>query len=215
MIELKKLAQGFTLIEMSIVLVIIGFILGSFLTLTSAQMEQMKIKKANDDLFSIKEALMGYVLTNGVFPCPDNNQDGVADLCTSSLNTAATEGGLPWSALGVPAKDPWGRYYQYRVNNAFTIPFTLSTIGSGVGLIRVCKDSSCMGVEASNVPLVVYSKGRNAAINPASNSDESENSDLDSTFVSRDFTENGFDDLLMWISSNVLMNRMVSVGKLP
>ena len=64
-------------------------------------------------------------------------------------------------------------------------------------------------------PLVVYSKGRNAAINPVSNSDELENSDLDGTFVSRDFTENGFDDLLIWISSNVLMNRMVSVGKLP
>jgi prepilin-type N-terminal cleavage/methylation domain-containing protein len=215
MIGLKKLVLGFTLIEMSIVLVIIGFILGSFLTLTSAQMEQMKLKKANDDLLSIKEALMGYVVTNGVFPCPDANQDGVADLCSSTLNTSATEGGLPWSTLAVPAKDPWGRYYQYRINNAFTIPFMLSTVGSGAGLIRICKDSNCTGIEASNVPLVVYSKGRNAAIYPASNPDELENSDLDSTFVSRDFTENGFDDLLIWISSNVLMNRMVSVGKLP
>jgi type II secretion system protein G len=215
MIRLKKLARGFTLIEISIVLVIIGFILGSFLTLTSAQMEQIKLKKASDDLLLIKEALMGYVLSNGVFPCPDANQDGVADLCTSTLNTSATEGGLPWSVLGVPAKDPWGQYYQYRINNAFTIPFTLSTLGSSVGLIRICKDSNCKGIEASNVPLVVYSKGRNAGINPVSNSDELENSDLDGTFVSRDFTENGFDDLLMWISSNVLMNRMVSVGKLP
>jgi type II secretion system protein G len=213
--QCKQYSSGFTLIEMTIVLVIIGFILGSFLTLTTAQMEQTKIKKANDDLREIKEALMGYVAANAVFPCPDTNQDGLADLCTSTLSTTATEGSIPWSTLGVTSKDPWGRSYQYRINNAFTTPFTLSTVGAGAGLIRVCKDSNCNGVEAANVPLVVYSKGKNGAIVPALTSDELENSDLDGTFVSRDFTENGFDDLLMWISSHVLMNRMVSVGKLP
>jgi prepilin-type N-terminal cleavage/methylation domain-containing protein len=211
----KKIEQGFTLIEMAIVLVIIGFILGSFLTLTSTQMDQLKIKKANDDLLSIKEALMGYVVTNSVFPCPDTNQDGLADSCTSSLSTTASEGFVPWATLGIASKDPWGQYYKYRVNNAFTIPFKLSTAGSGAGLIRICKDSSCSGVEASNIPLVVYSAGKNAAIMPPNNPDELENADLDGVFVLRDFTENGFDDLLIWISSNVLMNRMVSVGKLP
>jgi hypothetical protein len=70
-------------------------------------------------------------------------------------------------------------------------------------------------VEAANVPLVVYSKGKNGGTVPALTSDELENADLDGTFVSRDFTENGFDDLLMGISTHVLMNRMVSVGKLP
>ena len=215
MSKCKHYSSGFTLIEMTIVLVIIGFILGSFLTLTTAQMEQTKIKKANDDLREIKEALMGFVVANAAFPCPDTNQDGLADLCTSTLSTTASEGSVPWSTLGVASKDPWGRPYQYRINNAFTIPFTLSTAGAGAGLIRVCKDSNCNGVEATNVPLVVYSKGKNGAIVPALTSDELENSDLDGTFVSRDFTENGFDDLLMWISSHVLMNRMVSVGKLP
>jgi type II secretion system protein G len=213
--KLKESSSGFTLIEMTIVLVIIGFMLGSFLTLTTAQMEQMKIKKANDDLREVKEALMGYVAANGVFPCPDSNQDGLADLCTATSSTTATEGSLPWTTLGVASKDPWGRAYQYRINNAFTVPFTLSTFGTEEGLIKVCKDSNCSGVEAANVPLVVYSKGKNGGTVPALTSDELENADLDGTFVSRDFTENGFDDLLMWISTHVLMNRMVSVGKLP
>jgi type II secretion system protein G len=215
MSKLKQYSSGFTLIEMTIVLVIVGFILGSFLTLTTAQMEQMKIKKANEDLREIKEALMGYVATNGLFPCPDINQDGLADACISTLNTDASEGAIPWSTLGVASRDPWGRTYQYRINNAFTKSFNLNTAGADGGLIRICKDFNCNGVEASNVPLVVYSKGKNGGITPALTEDELENSDLDGTFVARDFTENGYDDLLMWISTHVLMNRMVSVGKLP
>jgi len=33
--------------------------------------------------------------------------------------------------------------------------------------------------------------------------------------ITIELVQNGFDDLLIWASNNVLMNRMVSVGKLP
>ena len=67
------------------------------------------------------------------------------------------------------------------------------------------------------MPLVIFSTGQNGAVLPPVSLDEQENTDLDKDFVSHDFTNTagGFDDIVIWISANLLMNRMVSVGKLP
>jgi hypothetical protein len=67
------------------------------------------------------------------------------------------------------------------------------------------------------VPLVIFSTGKNGAVLPPVSLDEQENIDGDKDFVSHEFTSaaGGFDDFVVWISTNVLMNRMVSVGRLP
>lgn len=48
----------------------------------------------------------------------------------------------------------------------------------------------------------------------SSNSDEAENSDNNVSFVSHEFTTE-YDDLVGWISPSILINRMVTAGKLP
>ena len=68
------------------------------------------------------------------------------------------------------------------------------------------------------VPVVIYSTGKNGASGGASG-DEAENpnpnsSDNDRVFVSHNLTTT-FDDLVTWISPNILYNRMVAAGKLP
>ena len=80
------------------------------------------------------------------------------------------------------------------------------------------------------VNLVILSYGKNGfgAINSATNTpnpapasaDEVENTNGDSKFVSRSQTDvnsaaGEFDDIVVWLSSNVLFNRLVAAGKLP
>ena len=208
---------GFTLVEMAIVLVIIGLLISAFLTPLTAQLEQNRNAEAHRDLAETKEALLGFAVINGRLPCPDTDGNGTDDGCFNTNTTASTEGNVPWVTLNTKQLDPWGRRYRYRVNNAFSNTFLLTTSGNGAGLIRVCTTSACTGTEASNVPLVIFSTGQNGAVLPPVSLDEQENMDLDKDFVSHDFTNTagGFDDIVIWISANLLMNRMVSVGKLP
>ena len=210
-----KYKWGFTLVEMAIVLVIVGLLVSAFLTPLAAQLEQSRNAEVRRDLLEIKEALLGFAVINGQLPCPDNNGDGIDDGCANTNATSTSGGNVPWVTLNTKQLDPWARRYQYQVNNAFTTTFILTTNGSGAGLIRVCTASVCAATEANNVPLVIFSTGQNGAILPPTSLDEQENIDLDKDFVSHDFATGGFDDILVWISTNVLMNRMVSVGKLP
>lgn len=73
---------------------------------------------------------------------------------------------------------------------------------------------------ASGIPAIVVSHGKSSAgawttsgtqIPGAAGDDESENADGDSSFVSN----TTIDDQLIWISPNLLMNRMIAAGKLP
>ncbi|HNV88916.1 MAG TPA: prepilin-type N-terminal cleavage/methylation domain-containing protein [Methylotenera sp.] len=212
-----KHKSGFTLVEMAIVLVIVGLVISAFLTPLTAQLEQARNAEARRDLSEIKEALLGFAVINDRLPCPDNDGDGVDDGCANTNATSTSGGNVPWATLDTKQLDPWGRRYQYQVNNAFSAAFILTTTGSGAGLIRVCTTNACVATEANNVPLVIFSTGQNGAVLPPVSLDEQENVDGDKDFVSHDFTNTagGFDDLVVWLSTNVLMNRMVSAGRLP
>lgn len=78
---------------------------------------------------------------------------------------------------------------------------------------------------ASKVPVAVVShgtdglgawlpQGNQIPPKPSTNPDEAFNSNGLGNFVSHDITPN-FDDLVVWISPNILFNRMVAAGKLP
>jgi len=213
--------KGFTLVEIAIVLVIVGLMLAAFLTPLRAQLSQRDNTETRAKLSEISEALFGYALNhtaigNGkpYLPCPDTDGDGLenrtVNLCTSLV------GGLPYSDLAVISTDSWGRNYIYRVSQNFAD----STNGFGLGMngnITVL-DSAGGNSLATNIPVIVISLGENGATLPVVGADQSENTDGDTFFVSKSFTDNTanpFDDLIIWLSPNVLMNRMVTAGKLP
>jgi prepilin-type N-terminal cleavage/methylation domain-containing protein len=208
---------GFTLVELAVVLVIVGLVLTSLFVPISAQINQAQSLETRRDLLDIKEALLGYALINGKLPCPDTTGDGLEDACLNTNATSSTEGNLPWATLGLKANGVWGHPYKYRVNNAFTTLISLTTTGSGAGIIRVCTDYTCAKTEVSNIPLFVYSKGKNGGLSLAETTDldEKENADQDGNYVNKAPVAGGYDDMVMWISTNILMNRMVSAGKLP
>ena len=225
--------SGFTLIEMAVALVVLALVLGSMLAPLSAQLEQRKISEAQKTLDQINDALMGFSLsqTPSRLPCPDTDGDGIEEAfgsagCLNNNTTSSWGGNVPWATLGVPATDQWGQRYQYRVNGAFVGTISLTSTGSGAGIVRVCGENTCAAANmiASNVPAVVYSAGPNGAQQPPSSPDELENVILpgnakyDRTFVSHTYSTvvgAEFDDIVTYLSSNILINRLVSAQKLP
>ncbi|MDB5812675.1 MAG: hypothetical protein JWN94_4797 [Betaproteobacteria bacterium] len=216
-------------------MLIITLLATVLLTPITTQVTQAKMSAAKTDLDQINEALIGFALAQPkpYLPCPDTTGDGIADPCANVLTTGTTEGNVPWVTLNVPAMDPWGQRYRYRVNNAFTDStngFSLTTAPSGAacthpgnasGFIKVCGSATaatCTTTTLANgVPAIIFSFGPNgqtASVSP----DEAENSDLDCLFVSHTYSSGvgtEFDDLLVWLSPAVLMSRMVTAQKLP
>lgn len=218
-----RISKGFTLVEMAIVLMIVGLLMAAFLTPLSAQLQQNRINEARNDISEIKEALLGFVSVNLSLPCPDIDGDGLAD--NPCLVGASTGGNVPWVTLGTKPTDPWNRRYQYRVNNGFSVaPLTLLT-AAAPNELRVCTNFTCGASDANSVPAVIYSSGANGAVQPPVGADELENTTVagatfDGRFVNHEFAQataaNGeFDDVVDWISTNVLLGRMVAAGQLP
>lgn len=240
--------SGFTLIELAISMLIITLLATVLLTPISTQITQSRMTQAKADLDQINEALIGFALAQGKprLPCPDATtgagaNDGVEESPCGTNAGQSVGGNVPWVTLNVPAFDPWGQRYQYRVNTAYTDTvngFTLATAPTGAcvppgvvgtgqlfttavgnGQLRICGDSGCATTLANTtVPAVIFSRGPNGATGPTG-TDEIENTDNDCLFVSRTYAAVGgaanYDDLLVWISPGVLMSRMVTAQKLP
>lgn len=171
-----------------------------------------------------------------------SRNDGLEDRAGNACSV--TVGNLPWATLGVSPVDAWGNYFTYRVipeyGNSST-GFALNTSISTTTDNRVYKSTTLAVNIAPNAPVVVLSHGPNGFYGisgnyyrqalpggypPApppgrSSADEAENGDGDRIFIKPDTMRNAgatggeFDDLVTWLSPNILFNRMVAAGRLP
>jgi general secretion pathway protein G len=100
---------GFTLLELLVVLVIIGLLVGYVGPKYFSHLGKSEVKAAKMQISSLRKALDVYRLDNGKYP---DQQQGLAAL------TVAPEGSTKWNGpyleKAVP-NDPWGRPYQYRI----------------------------------------------------------------------------------------------------
>jgi prepilin-type N-terminal cleavage/methylation domain-containing protein len=216
---MKRYNVGFTLIEMAIVLMIVGLLLGGLLVPLSMQIEQRHIIDTQKSLTEIKEAIIGYAIVNGKLPCPAQSNLATGNALAGVADCSLTRGVLPWATLGVSETDAWGRRFSYTATSAFiNSAFTLATAGT----LSVKNASSGSNI-ASGIPAIIVSHGKNglgaytssgSQITPSTDLDEVENSNTGTVFVSHETTTT-FDDLVHWISPNILFNRMVAAGKLP
>ena len=227
---------GFTLTELAIVLVIVALLVGGMMVSLTASRDIANEKETQKQLASINEALLGFAVAQRRLPCPAApNSTGVESpaggVCTDSFN-----GFLPGIALGLTPTDAqgyvldaWGNRIRYAVSGAHGNAFTTANGMQnqwGIGLapdLSIC--NSATGITGGNcgagneltttAVAVIFSTGRNGAAAPTS-PDELANwtTSNDRVFVSMTPTPN-FDDIVLWLSPNILYNRLIAAGRLP
>lgn len=155
---------------------------------------------------------------------------------------AITLGMSPTDANGYAA-DGWGNPIRYAItaypnvtycpDHVFATPNCLKGVWNG-GVtpdpdLRVCTTATGMSGNgasaacaagttlANNAVAVIFSRGKNGAAAPTSG-DETANGNADRLYVTHTPTPAGaneFDDLVIWLSPNILYNRMITAGRLP
>ena len=265
--------RGFTLIELAVVLVILGFLFAGILIPFTTQIELRRVAETQKTLLEIREALIGFAAAKGRLPCPasaaSNGQEDFGATGNESNGNCANflDGFVPGVTLGIGPSDgngyvldAWNNRIRYAVSNNNKIPtgtplpapvnfdFTgMGTFPSSSGEMRnvtmanlspdlhVCSTAtgmsanSCAGgtslVDAAVA--VIYSTGSNAARPDPGGTriDENANPNPNAassnlTFVSHErageTAPNGeFDDIVIWLSPNILYARMIAAGRLP
>lgn len=118
--------SGFTLIEMSIVLLVLSIVLGGILTVLTQQTNAKKNAELKQKLDIIQEALMAYRVTNNNLPCP---ADFTVAVTSSNFGGVATNAGVCTTN---------GTYTNgYRTNSPGNITANMSSGNVAAGMVPV------------------------------------------------------------------------------
>lgn len=211
--KLNQLTRGFSLVEMAIVLVILGFVMGALLLPLQAQRNQLFQSQTENTLETAKKALLGYAQSTGRLPCPASaGSNGMEDPILVTGTCTVQIGFLPAVTLGIQpvdangfAVDAWNNPIRYgvtqtSVGGAATPDFTTANDMANVGItslapdIRVCATSTVASCSAAmnlinNAVAVIYSLGATGA-QAVGGVDETENlnavANVDTVFVSHE-----------------------------
>ena len=116
--------KGFSLIELSMVLVIIGFLMSAGVGIMISVNKTSKIAKEKANMTIIKNSLISYAFSRGKLPCPDTDGDGSENRLSSGdcANCANPPCGLPFKDLNISSvnTDTWSLPYGYDVTDILT-----------------------------------------------------------------------------------------------
>ncbi len=198
---LKRRAQaGFSLLELAIVLLIVGLLLGGLIMPLSARMDQQKVDATRQQLEQIRQALVGYAMARDALPCPATpSSDGLA--ASTATGCTRQHGFVPAVTLGLPGTqnqdklllDAWGSPIRYSVTNSdangngswdFVRPgemrtVTLASLAPSLDICTTTTGSSATACAsnattlANSAPVVLVSLGKDWAT--ASSADQLEN----------------------------------------
>jgi prepilin-type N-terminal cleavage/methylation domain-containing protein len=240
-VYIKTSPRGFTLVEIAIVLLIVALLLGGLVPTLSGQIENRRISDTGKQLAEIQEALIGYAIINGRLPCPASSTSNGAESFASGGSASNGNcsnfhnGFVPAATLGLSGTngsgyvvDAWGNPIRYAVTSWLSV-FTTAGGMSAKGIsslaptLLVCSTAPSTGTSCNSgtsltsngVPAVIFSTSKNGPLGHGA--DEAANLDGNITFVNHTPTPspNEFDDIMIWMSPNVLINRMVAAGQLP
>lgn len=231
--------SGFTLVEIAIVLVIIGITLGGLLASLTAQVDQRDYAQTRQSMEEIRDALLGYALSHGYLPCPAISSTNGAEDRTAGVCTAGKRiGFLPWAELGVKKTDSWNHLYRYSVTPAYSNSITTITLSPSTARDITIQTRSPAGVlvnlsNANDIPVAVISHGKNGygatsddgvlIMDTSANNDDEKtnNTGGGAVLLAREFandkttTFGEYDDIVVWLSPNLYLSKMVTVGRLP
>lgn len=134
--RLARQQEGFSLVELAVVIMIVGLLLGGLIMPLSMQMEQQKVAETRKTIDAARDALLTFAAVNGRLPCPASSTSHGAesfgtDIATSTIGTTINgicsnflDGYLPAVTLGLSPVDfdgylidGWQRRIRYVVSN--------------------------------------------------------------------------------------------------
>ncbi len=233
---------GFTLLELSIVLLIIAALTRALIVPLSQTFLQEKRRSTVQQLEYIKQTLNGYLMSNGVLPCPiDVATHTLEVVAHSGKQCAAYIGGVPASLLGLVGEsdqtgallNAWGQPFIYSLSKSNSSSHGNPSlpdwhnkgephaVGAAqlIGDLQICRHrvaGSCPNnhLLASNIVWVVVSPGQQLDASVS----ETENADGDTVFSSMAYSQqidDLFDDQLIWASGNELVYWLLKANWLP
>jgi type II secretory pathway pseudopilin PulG len=189
-INARNLEAGFSLLELAIVLLISGLLLGGLIMPLSARLDQQKIDTTRAQLETVREALVGYALARDALPCPATPASSGTSAATATGCTRQ-HGFVPAVTLGIPGTrnrdqlllDAWGSPIRYSVSNSdvngngnwdFVRPgemrtVTIAALGPDLDICSTTTGSSataCANAASTvtnNAPAVLVSLGKDWA----------------------------------------------------
>lgn len=226
----RAMTRGFTLIEMAIVLVVIGIMLSGGLVAIRPIIDNTKNTDTRARMERIESALQIHVIRFGCLPCPaavagDGTADVVGGAAGCGTSCTSDRGVVPWQTLGlsrIEGSDAFGTRFTYEVTPALIAANSMIRSGTSytpLGAVRV-RDAAG-GTVTDEAAYVVVSHGANREYGyhevtgtqfpavvaaPA----EEENGDADDLYVQDDFNDtaaNHFDDLVLWRSKPIIIQR--------
>ena len=171
----KNRKKAFSLIELSIVIVIVSILITGALSVSVNSINNSKSKLTRDRLTEIYKALGNYMVTNKKLPCPAPIIDtksrtatyGTATSTTLCANTAGVSqsanstnlvrGMVPIKTLGLPldmAEDGFGNKFEYIVDKNYTLASAGTSPSSGVGDFGT----------SSTANILIYEKAGSSAV---------------------------------------------------
>lgn len=140
-----KKEKGFSLLEVSIALLIIGIMTVAAIRLYNAASKQQRMEDTQQRMEVVVKALAEFVETSNRIPCPADPRVNDASFgwewgvtetqlrvvgerpigaCDPVVTPESREGLVPFQTLNIPfemTKDGWGNYFTYAVSPVFTL----------------------------------------------------------------------------------------------
>lgn len=123
----RRAVQGFTLLEMIVVLVIIGLIMGLVGPRLFSQADKAKVQTAETQVRMLRGALETMRLDIGRFPQQEEGLRLLTEKPSDPKIAQRWQG--PYLDDGVPS-DPWGNPYEYSPQGSGNHPFALYSLGA-------------------------------------------------------------------------------------
>lgn len=219
---------GFTLIEVSVVIVIIGVLIGIFIAPINSVYENQKRQETKRLLQEAQDALVGFAANNnGRLPRPATGVTGLEQAdCTTTNNTCF--GFLPWAVLGISGVDGFGNVLRYKVYAPFartktsytsnpmltvsTTPGTATNAITNAAFVLISNAKRYAGTDKNNVVTLDDPVCPHGADEQANLGDNTTASYSHSIQDSAALPGGCFDDIVSWMSGSVLYSRLATLG---